>query len=238
MIKDVKLSNILFVDIETVPQYPEYSAMPEKLRKFWDNKAKRIKKDNETEDETYHKAGIYAEFGKIVSIAFGYIRQKNDENFLLIKSISSTDEHSILLKFNKLLDSYFNSPDHYLCAHNGKEFDFPYIARRSLINGLQPANILNTPGAKPWEVKHLDTLELWKFGDYKHWTSLDLLAEIFGIPTSKDEMDGSDVWRVYWQENNLQKIDFYCRKDVVVLTQLFLKFNNLPIIKDENIIFK
>ncbi len=238
MIKDAKLSKILFVDIETVPQYPDYNALPENIKKFWDKKAARIGKDDETDDEIYHRAGIYAEFGKIVTIAFGYIRKNNDQNVLIVKSITSDGEYTILSKFNKLLDSYFNTPEHFLCAHNGKEFDFPYIARRSLINGLTPANILNTPGAKPWEVRHLDTLELWKFGDYKHWTSLDLLASIFNIPTSKDEMDGSMVWKVYWQEKNLQKIDYYCRKDVVVLTQLFLKFNNLPVIKEENIIFK
>ncbi len=237
MLNKIGLENILFLDIETVPQYSKYSEMPEKLRYFWDKKALQLNKEKSPE-ELYGKAGIYAEFGKIICISFGYIRRKKDELGLFIKSIYGDNEREVLIKFNSLLQGYYNSEKHFLCAHNGKEFDFPYIARRSLINRIQLADILNTPGAKPWEVKHLDTLELWKFGDYKHWTSLDLLTAIFDIPSSKDDIDGSMVNEIYWQNADLQRIVEYCQKDVVALAQLYLRYLNKPLIKNENIFIK
>lgn len=238
MLKDIDIEKILFLDIETVPQYPNYEELPEKLRLLWDKKARFLVKDEETATDVYPKAGIYAEYGKIITISIGYLRIKNGKTALFIKSISGDDEKIILQKFNRLLDGYYNSEAHYLCAHNGKEFDFPYIARRSLINGVKVANILDTPGAKPWQIRHLDTLELWRFGDYKNWTSLEVLTTIFGIPSPKIDIDGSQVWKVYWQDNNLERIVNYCQLDVVAVAQLYLRYLNREIIPEDLIIYK
>ena len=238
MLDNINIENILFLDIETVPQYPEYIFLPQRMKKLWDKKAEIIAKNNESPAEIYSKAGIYSEFGKIIVISFAYIRTYNGKKTLIVKSIYDQDEKKILSVFNKLLSTYFYSKEHYLCAHNGKEFDFPYIARRSIINNIKVADILYTPGAKPWEIKHLDTLELWKFGDYKNWTSLDLLTAVFNIPSPKDDINGSDVYRVYWKEKNLDKIQNYCRQDVIALVQVFLRLNQKTIIDDDKIIHK
>ncbi len=241
MLDKIPLENILFIDIETVSQYPNYDELPDKFKKFWDKKAFYLSKNDaapNTPNEIYQKAGIYSEFGKIVTIALGYIRQNSEKKVLYVKAISDKNERIILAKFNDFLDRYFNTENHYLCAHNGREFDFPFIARRSLINNIKIAKILNTQGAKPWEIKHIDTLDLWKFGDYKHWVSLDLLTAIFDIPSPKDDIDGSMVNEIYWKENDLERIAKYCKKDVVALTQLYLKFNNSPLIEEENILFR
>jgi hypothetical protein len=233
-----KLENILFVDIETVPQYPKYEDMPKELQLLWDKKASHIIVNDQTPQSIYSKAGIYAEFGKIIVIAIAYIRTINKEKKLILKSIYSHDEKKILTIFNKLLDEYFSGAEKFLCAHNGKEFDFPYITRRSIINNVKVAKTLYNPGAKPWEVKFIDTLELWKFGDYKHWTSLDLLANIFGLESPKNDIDGSMVYKTYWLENDIEKIQKYCRKDVIALVNVYLKIRQLPIIEEKNIIEK
>jgi len=237
MLKDIALKDILFLDIETVPQYKTYNDVPEKLRLLWDKKAHQLN-NNLTPEEQYNKAGIYAEFGKIICISFCYIRQNIKSEAIFVKSIYGDDERNILQKFNRLLDGYYNSNNHFVCAHNGKEFDFPFIARRTLINRLKLANILNTPGAKPWEVRHLDTLALWRFGDYKNWTSLDLLTTIFGIPSPKSDINGSQVGEVYWLQNNLERIVNYCQQDVVAVAQLYLQYINKPIIPEDLIFYK
>ena len=238
MLQDIDIEKILFIDIETVPQHLNYNKLSEKFKKHWDKKANYIGKEDETPEELYPRAGIYAEFGKIVVISLGYIRKKKGKTGIFIKSISGDDEKTILLKFNRLLNGYYNSEAHYLCAHNGKEFDFPYIARRSLINGIKIADILNTPGAKPWQIRHLDTLELWRFGDYKNWTSLDVLTTIFDIPSPKADIDGSQVWKVYWEDKNLDRITKYCQNDVIAVAQLFLRYINRPIISQDLIFFR
>ncbi len=238
MIQNIDLEKILFIDIETVPLCKSYDDLSDTMRKLWDKKAAYLIKDDETPADVYPKAGIFAEFGKIVSISFCYFRKKSDKTALFVKAVSDDNEKQILLKFNALLDGYFNTEKHYLCAHNGKEFDFPFIARRSLINGVKIAKILNTPGAKPWDIRHLDTLELWKFGDYKHWTSLELLTAIFDIPSPKQDIDGSVVWKVYWEDNNLERIEKYCKNDSVAVAQLYLRYLNKPIIPQELIFYK
>ena len=159
----------------------------------------------------------------------------NNTKILRIKSFFGDDEKIILSGFIELLNKYYNSNNSLLCAHNGKEFDFPYIARRILVNGLKLPKILNIAGKKPWEINHLDTMELWKFGDYKHYTSLDLLTKIFNIPTPKDDISGSDVSRVYWEEKDLQRIVKYCQKDVLAVVQLFSKYRGEELILEENI---
>lgn len=233
MLDDIKLSNILFLDIETVPQSPAYSKISDKFQKLWDDKARTFR-DEKTSEEVYERAGIYAEFGKIICISVGVISDK-DARKIRIKSFSGDDEKKLLEDFFQMLIKHFNSNDNILCAHNGKEFDYPYIARRGLINGLKLPKILDNSGKKPWEIKHLDTLELWKFGDYKHYTSLNLLTAVFGIPTPKDDISGADVAKVYYVDNDLPRIVKYCEKDVLALAQLLMRYKGEPLILEENI---
>jgi|TARA_R110000782_G_scaffold231061_1_gene317344 hypothetical protein len=236
MLEKIRLEKILFLDIETVAQQPNFNSVDERLRKFWEQKAKYIAAD-EIPEEAYSRAGIYAEFGKIVCISVGFITYEGSEKNLRLKSFYGDDEKMLLEEFFDLLNNYFNQADHLLCAHNGKEFDFPYIARRALVNGLNIPSILDLAGKKPWEVAHLDTLQLWKFGDYKNYTSLGLLTAIFNIPTPKDDIDGSMVNQVYWEDKDVERIKIYCEKDVVALTQLFLRYRNEDLVKEENIVF-
>ena len=236
MLTNINLDKILFLDIETVAQQPEFSELNDSFKKHWEQKAGFISRNEESPEELYPRAGIYAEFGKIVCISVGVIRTENGAKKLHIKSFYNDDEKELLISFFDMLNQHYNSQDALLCAHNGKEFDFPYIARRGLINGLTIPSILDMAGKKPWEIPHLDTLQLWKFGDYKHYTSLSLLTSIFNIPTPKDDIDGSMVNEVYWKEKDLKRIAVYCEKDVVALTQLFLRFRNENLIEANNII--
>ncbi|MFO7723047.1 MAG: 3'-5' exonuclease [Bacteroidales bacterium] len=236
MIEKVKLNDILFLDIETVPQYSSYSEMPENLQQLWNKKAERLQPYGQeplSAEDLYHRAGIYAEFGKIVCISVGIVVNQHE---IRLKSFWGEDEYELLIQFASLIETRFNGPDHYLCAHNGKEFDFPYLCRRMLINGIRIPSLLNMAGKKPWEITHLDTMELWKFGDYKNYTSLELLAAVFDIPTPKDDIDGSEVHRVYWQEKDLPRIVMYCQKDVVTIIQLFRRYLGMELIPEERII--
>lgn len=221
MIDQLNPRNILFLDIETVPQFGSYDEMPEHLQRLWDKKSASMLKEEELPADFYHRAGIYAEFGKIICISAGVFTSA--ETFR-IKSFFGHDEAKVLEDFSSMLEKSFSMPDKVLCAHNGKEFDFPYLCRRMLIHGMKLPSILDIRGKKPWEVQHLDTMELWKFGDYKSYTSLNLLAAVFGIPTPKDDIDGSMVWEVYWKQNDLERIVTYCQKDVVTIAQLFRKY--------------
>lgn len=235
MLDHISDSTILFLDIETVPQFPTYEHLPNPFKKLWDKKAAYFKNVEESPADLYAKAGIYAEFGKIVCISVGYI-SNNPSRQLRIKSYFGDDEKILLEQFSLLLNNHYNKPQHLLCAHNGKEFDFPFLARRMLINGIKLPNILQIAGKKPWEIAHLDTLDLWKFGDYKNYTSLELMATIFGIPTPKDDIDGSQVYSVYWKEQNLNRIVEYCQKDVLTLARLLLKLKGEPMIEDHETI--
>ena len=236
MLERINLEKILFLDIETVAQSPEFSKLDADFKKHWELKARFLAKEEENPEDVYSKAGIYAEFGKIVCISVGFIKIENGTKTLRLKSYYNDDEKVLLIEFFELLNNHFYKQDNLLCAHNGKEFDFPYIARRALVNGITIPAILDLAGKNPWEVAHLDTLQLWKFGDYKHYTSLSLLTSIFKIPTPKDDIDGSMVNDVYWKDKNLERIAVYCQKDVVALTQLFLRFRNENLISEEHII--
>lgn len=233
MIYDIPIEKILFLDIETVPNWPSYDVMPERFRKLWDKKAEYLKREDDDNPESlYDKAGIYAEFGKIICVSSGFLSQGK----FRIKSFFGEDEHSLLKEFAYMLDTYYNKPDALLCAHNGKEFDFPYLSRRMLINGIKLPGPLNIAGKKPWEIAHIDTMELWKFGDFKNYTSLDLLTTVFNIPTPKDDINGSDIKKVFWEDNDLTRIVTYCQKDVLAIAQLFLKYQGKDLIKDEDVI--
>ena len=230
----VKLKDILFLDIGTVPEHEHFSELSEAMQSMWMKKAQRLNSKKKAH-KLYDRAGIYAEFGKIICISVGFItKNEKGENQLRLKSFYGKEEKQLLFNFKELLHSSYTNK--YLCAHNGKEFDFPYIARRMLINSIKLPESLNIAGRKPWEIRHLDTLQLWKFGDYKHYTSLKLLTEIFKIPSPKDDIDGSMVKKVYYEENDLKRIMIYCEKDVTATVQLFMRYRNAELISNENII--
>lgn len=241
MLKNIKLNKVLFLDIETVPQVYNFEDTDDKTRDLFLNKVKfqvPDPNDHELANDVYNqRAGIFAEFGKIVCISCGFVNENMTGKEIRMKSFYHDDEETLLRQFAKLLDDNFNSPYHLLCGHNAKEFDFPYIARRMLIHGIVLPHALNIAGKKPWEVNHLDTLELWKFGDYKHFTSLALLCHIFEIPTPKDDISGADVARVYYEEKDLERIKVYCEKDVVALIQLFLKMRGDALVDESNVVF-
>jgi uncharacterized protein YprB with RNaseH-like and TPR domain len=233
-------NNILFLDIETVPQFSSYNELPEDWKQLWDTKSNSLSKYNEGQpsDLLYPRAGIYAEFGKIVCISCGVLQGSGDQRKIILKSFSGDDEKLLLQQFNDMLTKWAVGEQKFLCAHNGKEFDFPYLCRRMIINSISIPPVLNIAGKKPWEVNHYDTLELWKFGDYKSFTSLNLLAHTLGIKTPKDDIDGSMVWEVYWKEKNLARIVTYCQKDVVTVAQILLRMNGESMIKEDNIEIK
>lgn len=222
---------MLFLDVETVPVVYKYKSLDPAMRSLWDSRFRYLQ--NDTPEALYKKAGIYAEFAKVVCVSVGFF---NDKTFRM-RSFYGDDEKRILQDFAALLNKHFNRKEHMLCAHNGKEFDFPFLCRRMLINGVKLPKTLNIAGKKPWEVNHLDTMELWKFGDYKSYTSLNLLAAVFNVRTPKDDMDGSDVARVYWEEKNIERIVTYCQKDVLTVAQLVLRFMGEEGIEEKNIVY-
>ncbi len=250
------LRDIIFLDIETIGLVEQYAQLSERFKTQWARKASFFKREeNQTDGDLFEeRAGIYAEFGKIIVIAIGkFVKNENGQMVFKTKSFSGADEKKLLEDFksviektdaaktklcahNKSVIEKTDAAKTKLCAHNGKEFDFPYISRRMLVNGITLPALLNLSGTKKWEIPHLDTMEMWKFGDYKHYTSLDLLLALFDIPTSKGRMDGSMVNEVYYKEKNLAKITEYCIADVVAIAQLYLKMKGLPLIEEKNIV--
>jgi len=224
----------LFLDIETVPEVETFSELSKEKQELYALKTQYQRKEDISAEEFYERAGIWAEFGKIICISVGYFVNIDSDRSFRVKSFSG-DEAQLLEAFKKLLENHFNKPGHVLCAHNGKEFDFPYIARRMIIHNISLPEKLNLFGKKPWEVAHLDTMDLWKFGDYKHYTSLKLLTNILGIPSPKQDIDGSQVAEVYFKEKDLNRIVEYCERDTIAVAQLLLRFNNLEILKDDEI---
>lgn len=230
--------DFLIIDIETVSGNENIEELSPELKKHWERKAGFIRSsDEKSAEELYEeRSAIYAEFGKIIVIGLGIYHEHEGKMALRVKSLSSHDEKSLLVEFKNLIESKFDQDNLKLCAHNGKEFDFPYLCRRMLINDIKIPWSLNLSGKKPWEVNHLDTMELWKFGDWKNYTSLDLLTTIFEIPSSKNDFDGSKVTKTYYGDNDgLKRIEEYCRKDVVATAQLYLRLNNLPLIAQDQI---
>jgi predicted PolB exonuclease-like 3'-5' exonuclease len=235
MLNRINPEHILFLDIETVPQFENYDQLDPLARDLWEQKTQYQRKDEFTPKEFYDRAGIWAEFGKIICISAGFFNLKGDQQSFRVTSFHG-DEDVILKDFKNLLETHFNRPHHLLCAHNGKEFDFPYIARRMIIHRIPLPNKLNLFGKKPWEVPHLDTMEMWKFGDYKTFTSLKLMAHILGIPSPKDDIDGSQVRDVYYDEADIDRIIKYCEKDTVTVAQIFLRLRNDPLLEEGEIV--
>lgn len=236
MSQQTPLDKILFLDIETVPQTYQYEQLDEKTKELFNAKNRFLQNEVKSFEMLYNeKGGILSEFGKIVCISIGMIHTTTLGKSMRLKSFAHDDEETLLTQFKKLLEDHYHTDKHLLCGHNAKEFDFPYICRRMLINGIKLPSVLDIGGKKPWEIKHIDTMEMWKFGDYKAYTSLSLLCHVFKIPTPKDDITGADVARVYYEENDLDRIRIYCEKDVIALIQLYLKMNGEALIADGNI---
>lgn len=234
------IKNILFLDIETVSCVPNYEELSDWQKLLWNKKAASLGKiePKEAQDLFLDRAAIYAEFGKIIVIGLGCITfNANNEPLLRIHTLSNHNEKTLLEQFKQILEEKFQPENLRLCAHNGKEFDYPYICRRMIVNGIDLPKVLQLTGKKPWEINHLDTMEMWRFGDKKSFISLDLLANLFGIDSSKSLMDGSQVNHFYYAQNELPCIATYCAQDVIVTAQVYLKLNNWQTIRETNIIF-
>ncbi len=237
-----KISNILFLDIETVSVEKDYKSLSPEFQKFW-NKKSNYWLNNDRENipvEVYsdlyaEKAGIYAEFAKVVCISVGFLVKEDERYKLRLKSFSSREEKEVLEAFVDLLNSHYNNPNkHSLCGHNIREFDIPFLARRIIINGLKVPSLLDLMGKKPWETNHIiDTMQMWKFGDFKNYTSLDLLANVLGIKSPKDDIDGSQVGRVFWEDNDLDRIAIYCEKDVRTVANVYMRLMSMGTIDEE-----
>ncbi len=231
--------DLLLIDIETIPQYQDYMQLSELWKALWFDKISKTMPENFSPEECYlQRAGILAEFGKIICISTGYFTNNEDKELTLrIKSIYGHDEKLVLQSLKDIINKIYRHNKRFeFGGHNIREFDIPYICRRMLINELELPACLQLHGAKPWEVKMVDTLQWWKFGDYKNYISMHLLANVLNIPTSKTDMDGSKVQHVYYKENDLPRIVEYCQRDVVVVANVILRFKNLPLLKEENVI--
>ena len=236
MIQDIKLENVLFLDIETVPVVREYNLLSGHMQELWDKKVEiPVKNEEGLPEELWERGGLYAEFGRIICISAGIFSSLAEPRRFRIKSFAGDDETLILKGFSDMLGKFRQGRDLHLCAHNGKDFDFPFLARRMIINGLPLPQILNIAGKKPWEVHFLDTMELWKFGAYRHYTSLALMAEVLDIPNPKDDLDGSQVGRVYYEDSDIDRITRYCEKDVLTVAQILLKLRGESLIPEENV---
>ena len=223
------LRRILFLDIETVPLMPSFELLTEEDQLRFEYKTSYQRKGKIAAADFYTNAGIWAEFGKIICISTAYLIGSEKERQITLQSFYGNNEVQILLDFKTLLETRFNTTAHLLCAHNGKEFDFPFIARRMIINRILLPEILNLYGKKPWEVRHLDTMELWKFGDYKHFTSLDLLSSVLGIESPKNDLKGSDICAEYYANKNIDRIVKYCEKDTLALAKVYFRLIGEPV---------
>lgn len=233
------LSKMLFLDIETVRSHKSYQELSTGMQKMWEHKAESIKIKEEIpenpwtpEQKFMERAAIYAEFGRVVCVSVGYILWEGEEPQIKVKSFYDVDEAKLLEQFKQMLESP-RLQGWQLCAHNGKEFDFPYLCRRFLINKISLPRILQTQGKKPWETPFVDSMELWKFGDYKNYTKLELLCEVFGIPSPKSDMDGSMVGDVFWNEFDEERIARYCEQDVIATAQLLLAYSGMALVTDK-----
>lgn len=232
----VNITNVLFLDIETVPQYKELKHAPEGMQELWKLKRDKLYPDEELED-SYKNAGLFAEFGKIVCISVGAVYKKGNELYFHVESFYGDDEVAILNDFKDKADKFIGAAvNRTLCGHNGKAFDFPFISRRMVINGIDLPDFLDVAGKKPWEILTLDTMELWKFGDPRYYVSLNTLANIFNIPSPKDDIDGSQVRNVYYNDGDVERIAKYCEKDVITTAKVFCKICQMDDFKDPGLL--
>ncbi len=231
----LKLENVLFLDIETVPMVESFTQLSERQKKLWEARSSYLRKEGEEASEAWSRAGLFAEFGRIICISAGIFSSLTEPRRFRIKSFYGDDEARIIREFTELIRNFRKGRELRLCAHNGKEFDFPFIARRIIILGEKLPEALNIAGKKPWELNFVDTLELWKFGEYRNYTSLALLAEVLGISNPKDDLDGSQVAGVYYGERDIERIARYCEKDVLAVAQVLLRLRGEKLIPEENV---
>ena len=230
--------NTLFIDIETVSGSDNFSSISDRMKDFWIKKAKNLANPaNVSLEEMYfERAALYAEFGKIIVVGMGFLFvNKQGEMSLKVKTIANADEKVLLQEFIVFINKTYKSRELTLVAHNGKEFDFPYLCRRMLVNGLEIPKSLQLQGKKPWEIIRQDTMEMWKFGDRRSYSSLELLAELMGIEGAKMDLSGDRVNHVFYKENGLARIAAYCGDDVIIVAQLYLRFHFLRIVEPQNI---
>ena len=241
MLQYVNIYDLIFIDIETVPQFSSHEQLTPAMKELWAAKHSFLRTENETAEDGYLKrAGVYAEFAKIICISIGYFRadKETKQRTFRVKSFYGDDEKMLLEEFTSLINKNFSFERFHFCGHNIREFDIPFICRRMLINQLIFPDLLDVSGKRPWEMQNIDTLQLWKFGDYKNYTSLKLIAEVLSIPTPKGDIEGKDVCRVYWQENGLQRIVEYCQRDVITVARLLIRFKgDTQPVKDEEVVF-
>ncbi|SFC23104.1 hypothetical protein SAMN05421747_106180 [Parapedobacter composti] len=235
MLELIDLQQVMVLDIETVSQQASYGELPGLFQELWAHKVRKTLQEGETAADVYPTAGLHAEFGKIVCLSVGVFHQRQGRMGFRLKSFAQTDERELLADFAQLLQK--QPPTLTLCGHNGKCFDFPYICKRMLINGLPIPLQLDITGKKPWEVNLIDTMELWRFGDFRNNVSLNLMAAVLGIPTPKDDISGEDVHRVYYEEHNLDRIRVYCEKDVITTAQILRRLRNEPLIDPADVSF-
>ncbi len=229
-----QIENILFIDVETASQQASFEELSDRMQMLWEKKAQKYLKADSSENvkQLYQKkAAIHPEFARAVCISCGYI-QFNSEGIpdLTLKSYAGEYEPEILSTFGQMLTKFMAKDGRNLCAHNGKEFDFPFLGKRFLIQGIPLPDVLQIQGKKPWEVSFVDTMDLWRFGDYKSYISLDLLATVLGVPSPKDDIDGSEVSKIFWQEKNIERIQIYCEKDVKTTAQILLRMCQMPML--------
>ncbi len=240
-VQNLPLSRIIFVDVETVPEFSNFSDLNEGKQDLWIKKSIRLRPDEyfSPEEKYEEMAGIFAEFGKIVCISMGLAHKSEDGWSVRMKSIYGHDEKELLQEFKEVLTQALKSKSYeFICGHNIREFDIPYLCRRMLVHGIKIPQAMQIAGKKPWELKHfMDTMELWKFGDFKNYTSLNLLMNLFDLPSPKNDIDGSQVGKTYWKENDLERIVRYCERDVLAVIQLLFKWNEENYISDENVKF-
>ena len=235
------LENILFVAIQTVPQTARLGELSPRMQQAWKQKAVQLDGEGKSTPEALYaaQAGLYAEFGKIVNITVGYFHRTEPEGLLelRVKSISNADdEKTVLEEFIRLLNERFEQNSLRLCAHNGKEFDFPFLCRRMLVHCVPIPPVLSFAGKKPWEVPHLDTMEMWMFGNRKYPVALETLAALFDIPANESQLQGSEVKNVFYEEHDLQQIISRGQQDVITTAQVFMRYRCSPLLNDEQIV--
>ena len=237
--QNVPLENLFLLDIETVSSKESFHLLEDHWKELWSEKIKRHLPPDSTPEEMYpQRAAIFAEFARVICISFGYFKKEKDHWEVRIKSLYGHNEREILEQFSKTVDKLPGKmKDWIFTGHNVKEFDIPFLCRRMLANDLAIPGRLNFQNMKPWETPILDTLHLWRFGDYKNYTSLKLLAAVLGVPSPKDDIDGSQVGNVYWKEKDLKRISIYCEKDVLTVGNIMLRFRGLPILNEEQVVF-
>lgn len=234
---DVLSNNILFVDIETVTAEASYDKLGERMQRAWQQKAQVLHPDAPVDELYFERGGLYAEFGKIIVISVGFFHTLEDETVeLRVKCISGKDERELLENFKQTVLK-FDQQKIRLCAHHGKEFDFPYLCRRMLVQGIELPDCLQLSGKKSWEVPHLDTMEMWKFGDYKHYTALTLLATLFGIDYDGEALEGSEINRVYYRDDNRKAITGHCQQNISLLAQVYLRLRSAPGLDASQIVY-